>query len=309
MKTPIALIVYNRPEQTRKVLACIQHAKPEKLFVIADGPSSEKEQERCRNTREIFDNPGWDCEIIRNFSDINLGCKERVTSGLNWLFDKCKQAIILEDDCVPDPTFFKYCEILLKNYRENSRIKMISGQSFLPSDFTYPYSYYFSRLTLIWGWATWRDRWKEMDLEMKNWPELRASGWVLGLWGNQKIADEWKSKFDDVYQGGLEIWDYQWTYSVWFNDGLTIIPKKNMVSNIGFHQEATHTRNPKSKLAGLKTHQMRFPLSHPEKIYWQKNFDLGTLRQIKHLSKTRRNPLLRLPALVDKIRREITPRK
>ena len=146
LTTPVAFIIFNRPDTTRIVFEEIKKAKPEKLLIIADGPRNNKpgEKERCAETRAIVENIDWECEVLRNYSDKNMGCKNRVASGLNWVFENVEEAIILEDDCLPDQSFFRYCQELLEKYRDDKRIMLIAGDNMLFENNKQKYSYYFS---------------------------------------------------------------------------------------------------------------------------------------------------------------------
>lgn len=175
LDTPIVFIIFNRPETTRKVFEKIALVRPKRLFVIADGPRESKlnEGEACAETRKIIDEINWNCDVHKIYSEINLGCKSRIVSGLNIVFDLTTEAIILEDDCIPDPSFFPYCESLLERYRNDERIGLISGNNFLFGDYDNFDSYYFSRYPHIWGWASWRRAWKKYDSQICQWPILR----------------------------------------------------------------------------------------------------------------------------------------
>jgi hypothetical protein len=267
LKTPVAFIIFNRPETTKRVFAEIAKAKPPKLLVIADGPRADypNDVEKCAAVRTIIDGVDWDCEVLTNYSDVNLGCKRRVSSGLDWVFDTVEEAIILEDDCLPHPTFFRFCEELLERYRDDKRIAMISGDNFQFGRKRTEYSYYFSRYTHIWGWASWRRAWDNYDVDMKIWHEIRDGGWLRDLLEDKKSVRYWKKIFDKVYQGKIDTWDYPWVFVCWMNSALTIIPNVNLVSNIGFGSEAVHTTK-RNKFAEMKTEYMDFPISHPSYI-------------------------------------------
>ena len=244
LKTPVVFIIFNRPDTTSRVFAEIAKARPPKLLVIADGPRANHpdDAEKCAAVRAIVDNVDWDCEVLTNYSNVNLGCKRRVSSGLDWVFDIVEEAIILEDDCLPHPTFFQFCEELLEKYRDDERIAMISGNNFLVGKKRTEYSYYFSRYTHIWGWASWRRAWDNYDVDMKLWPEIRDGGWLDDLLDNKKGVWYWNYIFQNVYKGKIDSWDYQWTFSCWIQSAMTIIPTVNLVSNIGFGSGAVHTK-------------------------------------------------------------------
>ena len=263
LKAPVCLIIFNRPDTTQKVFEAIRQVKPPKLLVIADGarPERPEEAEKCTTAREIINQVDWDCEVLTNYSDINLGCRKRVSSGLNWVFEQVEEAIILEDDCLPHPTFFRFCEELLERYRHDNGIMAISGDNFQWGRKRTNYSYYFSRYNHIWGWATWRRAWQVYDLEMKRWPEIRDSNWLNDILQDSKAVNYWSKIFQGVYEG-FNTWDYPWTFACWIHNGLTILPNVNLVSNIGFGAEATHTKSV-TKFANMPTEEMSFPLQHP----------------------------------------------
>ena len=267
LKTPVAFIIFNRPDTTKRVFVEIAKARPPKLLVIADGPRANHpdDAEKCAAVRAIIDGVDWDCEVLTNYSDVNLGCKLRVSSGLDWVFDTVEEAIILEDDCLPHPTFFRFCEEMLEKYRDDERIAMISGDNFQFGRKRTEYSYYFSRYPHIWGWASWRRAWDNYDVDMKMWPEIRDGAWLEDLLGAKKSVWYWKYKFENVYQGKIDTWDYQWTFACWIQSALTVLPNVNLVSNIGFDMKAVHT-NVKDKFVEMKIKPMRFPISHPDYI-------------------------------------------
>lgn len=264
LRTPVAFIIFNRPDTTARVFAEIAEARPRKLLVIADGPRPHKsgEAERCAATRAIIDRVDWDCEVLRNFSDTNLGCRNRVASGIDWVFEEVPEAIILEDDCLPDPTFFRFCEEMLDRYRDDERIAMISGDNFLFGGLDVGASYYFSRYCHIWGWASWRRAWKFYDRSVLNWPQFRDDGWLDELVPDAAERRYWVSAFDGVYTGRIDTWDYQWALSAWIQGMLSIMPARNLISNIGFGEGATHTTRG-SIYADMPRHPLSFPLVHP----------------------------------------------
>lgn len=266
LKTPVCLIIFNRPDTTQQVFNVIRQVKPEKLLVIADGPRLDVvgEVEKCAATRAIINQVDWDCEVLTNYSDINLGCRHRVSSGLNWVFNTVEEAIILEDDCLPDVTFFRFCEELLERYRHEPKIMAISGNNFQFGQNYQQESYYFSRYNHIWGWASWGRSWKLYDLEMKLWPTIRDDKALEKILENPKVVAFWSNLFERAYEG-FNTWDYAWTFACWVHGGLTILPNVNLVSNIGFREDATHTKRD-SQLANLPLKSMGFPLQHPNVV-------------------------------------------
>jgi hypothetical protein len=268
MKTPVAFIIFNRPDTATRVFEAIRQAQPPKLLVIADGPRSHKvgEAEKCAQARAIIDRVDWECEVITNYSDVNLGCKRRVSSGIDWVFEQVEAAIILEDDCLPEHTFFGYCDELLEKYRDDTRIAGISGTNLQSGRRRNSDSYYFSRYMHVWGWATWRRSWQNYDVEMKKWPTVRDGGWLKDILNDKLAIENWGKFFQNVYDGGIDTWDYQWVFACWIHNGLIVLPNLNLISNIGFGAGATHTGDESDPSANIPTEVMPLPLQHPEFI-------------------------------------------
>lgn len=268
LTTPVVFIIFNRPEPTKKVFAEIAKAKPSKLFVIADGPRSQHSEDKVKvaATREIIKLVDWECEVITNFSDINLGCKKRVSSGIDWVFKQVTEAIILEDDCLPDKTFFRFCQELLENYRDDQRVGMISGNNFQFGSQQNNNSYYFSKYSHIWGWATWSDRWLESyDVNISRWPNIRDRGELFDLIENKHEANYWKRIFDRVYNNEIDTWDFQWVLTNFIENRLNVMPVNNLITNIGFDKNATHTKSI-NDVANMERLSIKFPLIHPNSM-------------------------------------------
>jgi hypothetical protein len=265
LMTPVAFIVFNRPDTTERVFAEIAKARPPKLLVIGDGARSGKsgEAEKVEACRAIIKRVDWDCEVLTNFSEVNLGCKRRVSSGIDWVFEQVEEAIILEDDCLPEPTFFKFCQELLEKYRHDERVSMISGDNFQFGKKRGDGSYYFSNFHHIWGWATWRRAWSNYDRDAKIWPKMRDGRWLGSLGLGESGNQFWSKNFQAVFNGAIDTWDYQWVLSSWSQGRLAVIPQVNLISNIGFGQEATHTTGT-SVYADMACEAMQFPLTHPD---------------------------------------------
>ena len=276
LKTPVVLLTFNRPDTTKKVFETIRQAKPPILLVSADGPRSDRpgEAEKCAAVRSIIDTIDWKCEVIKNYSDVNLGSYKRNSSSLNKFFNIVEEAIILEDDCLPHQSFFRFCEELLDVYREDKRVMIISGNNFQFDRKRTEYSYYFSRYTHIWGWATWRRSWQLVDLEMEQWSEFRDSGSLNNVFDNIFELYYWRNIFQNMYKGKRKLaWGYQLMLASFMHSGLSIIPEVNLVSNIGFAINATNTNNIKSPFANIQTQAIEFPLKHPGSIIRNKKAD------------------------------------
>jgi len=264
-EVPIVFLVFNRPDTTARVFDAIRRVKPLKLLVVADGPRDYRsgEMEKCSMVRSIIERVDWPCEVLKNYSEINMGCKLRVSSGLDWVFEQVEEAIILEDDCLPHPTFFRFCQELLEYYRYDLRIAQISGCNFQFGVRRNNDSYYFSKYNHVWGWASWRNRWQGCyDVDMSHWAKIRTEGWLSDMLYNKNEVACWRKIFDEVIQGKIDTWDYQWTFACWLQGRLTALPNVNLISNIGFGLNATHTTK-ESEFANIPTESMHFPLTHP----------------------------------------------
>ena len=297
MKTAVALIIFNRPDTTEQVFAEVARARPPKLLVVADGPRPGRpgEAQKCAETRAVIDRVDWDCEVLTNYSEVNLGCQMRPASGLDWVFEQVEEAIILEDDCLPHPTFFPYCEELLERYRTDERVMMISGDNWQYGHERTPYSYYFSRFTHTWGWASWRRAWRYFDIEMKLWAGLRETSWLEDIFADPAQVAYFRQCFDAAHTRQLAtVWDYQWFFASLAQNGLVVLPNTNLISNIGFGTEATHTKD-LSVMARVPANEMAFPLEHPPFVWWQREADAFTFRKIY---------APRPPALHQRIRRK-----
>ena len=274
--TPVVLIIFNRPALTRQVFNAIRAARPQQLFVIADAPRPDRPEDilKCAMTRAIIEEVDWDCAVFKNYATENLGCGLRPASGLDWVFKQVENAIILEDDCLPDPTFFPYCTELLARYQENPNVMHISGNNFQFGQQRGEASYFYSRYTHHWGWATWQRAWQHFDYDITKWQDLRPTNWLNTLLDTPAAVAYWQQIFDEVYGGDkLHIWDYQWTFACWQNRGLCILPQVDLVSNIGFNTEGTHTVR-QNQFANLPLGLMEFPLRHPPEIIRDHSADI-----------------------------------
>lgn len=282
-KSPILFLIFNRPDTTARVFESIREAKPGKLYIAADGPRTSRagEAELCEITRQIALNVNWPCEVHTLLRTENLGCKKAVSGAIDWFFENEPEGIILEDDCLPAKDFFRFCDELLEKYRDNPKIGSISGDNFISSHWAPAESYYFSKFSHIWGWATWRRAWKQYDVAMSSWPSKGSRFLRQGPFtGNGKAVTYWANIFNKVHKGAIDTWDYQWAFTCFENDWLSCIPKNNLVTNIGFGANATHTTSPESKLANLKTGSINFPLQDPVKLESQTFADTWTLNEV-----------------------------
>lgn len=266
METPVAIIIFNRAHTAERVFERIAAAKPKKLLVIADGPRPDHpdDEQQCAAARAVVDRIDWDCEVMKNFSEKNLGCGQRPASGITWIFENVDRAVILEDDCVPHPSFFRFCEEMLDRYQADERIMHISGRSVFPETPQAKYSYYFSRSLSGWGWATWARAWKYYDINIPIWPELRGTRWLEDTLGDPRAVKFFNNIFNHAFahQGNLSYWDQQWNFTCWSQNGLGIRPYANLVEYIGF-EDATHRFWGRKQFLDFPVSEMAFPLKHP----------------------------------------------
>jgi hypothetical protein len=274
LRAPVAFVIFNRPETTARVFTEIANARPSKLLVVGDGPREGRagEAEKVAATRAIIDRVDWECEVLTNFSEKNLGCRVRVSSGIDWIFQECEEAIIVEDDCLPHPTFFRFCDELLERYRDEERVAMISGDNFQLGRKWTRDSYYFSRYSHIWGWASWRRAWKRYDRDIRAWPEMRNADHLSKVIRDPEERRYWESAFQRLYEGRIDTWDYQWLLTLWRHGMVSVMPSVNLVSNIGHGPDATHTHDGDPNSA-LPTEPMSFPLRHPPVIATNRKAD------------------------------------
>lgn len=271
---PVALILFNRPERTRELLARIRDARPARLFLIADGPRTNHptDGERCAAARAVVAEVDWPCQVERLYAERNLSCGIRIATGLTWVFEQVEEAIILEDDLLPEPSFFSFCAELLARYRTDERVYMISGHNPLGNWPCDGESYFFGVAGNSWGWATWRRAWQHFDFTLASIAETAESFQRLcAQVGRESVARHLQCTADElrrIVASGVaqpSVWDVQWIY-IWAHlGGLAVIPTANLVANRGFDEEAIHTRNPKDIRGGLRTHPVAFPLVHPDR--------------------------------------------
>jgi GT2 family glycosyltransferase len=279
---PVVFLVYNRIATTRRVFERIAGARPETLLVVADGPRAGRplDAERCAEVRRLVSRPAWECDLMLDFAPENLGFGRRISSGLERAFAEFETAIVLEDDCLPDPTFFRFCAELLDRYRDDERVMMISGDNFQFGRRRGDASYYFSRAVGTWGWATWRRAFRHFDLEMRAWRELRASPLLDEIWPWPEAARFWRDRLDEADRGEVDAWDFQWACAIWARRGLQVSPNSNLVSYLGCLADSAHTNDESAPYCALPTAPVEFPLVHPAAIERDLAADLYEFRRI-----------------------------
>jgi hypothetical protein len=261
---PISFHIFNRPETTQKVFEEIRKIKPSQLFITADGPRENVvgDSEKCSEVRAIVNNVDWECEVFTNFSKKNKGSYKSTSEGITWVFNHVERAIILEDDCIPHQSFFRFCHELLDYYENDTRVALISGANFLFDKYTVEESYYFSRYAHMWGWATWKRTWDQVDFAMTNWSKFRDMNGLNLIFRRKYEVEYWKEIMHKMYDGKGFHWDYLLLLSMYMNNSLVIRSSVNLIYNTGYGIGATHFEN-KSIMNEVETKEMFYPLIHP----------------------------------------------
>jgi hypothetical protein len=261
---PVALFLFNRPKELKAVFDAIAKIKPSTIFLIADGPREGNidDSRLCAAARSLVDQVNWPCKVYRQYSAINQGCRNAIPRGLDWVFSHVEECIILEDDCIPNESFFFYCQELLYRYRDNPRIISIGGHRYDGPDEFDAASYFFSKYPSTWGWATWRRAWEYFDLELTQWPELKNTDWLSEILGNKRHESYWSRIFDEMVKG-KNTWDYALVFSSWAQNCISIRSKVNLIENIGFGPDATHTKDNHQLISQRKYQNLTLPLQHP----------------------------------------------
>lgn len=273
---PILFLTFNRLDTTKRVFETIKEVCPKKLYIASDGPRANVlgEDLKVKEVRDFIEsNIDWECEVKTLFRDKNLGCKLAVSGAIDWFFENEERGIILEDDCLPDQSFFDFCEEMLEKYKDSEEIATISGNNFNKEKIGEA-DYYFSKIPHIWGWATWRRAWKKYDVNMSIFPEFKKNGEIKKIWSDKNVQNYWLYILNEVYNNKIDTWDYQLSFSLFMNNSLCICPNVNLVSNIGFGKEFTNTIVSDERVANLKSGRMSFPLANPQEIkYLERNND------------------------------------
>lgn len=272
MKSPIAIIIFNRPDNVIKLLDCLKSECDRDIFVISDGarahkPSDPEKVDACRN---LFHD--WPGRIYFNFADSNMGCKERVVSGLNWVFEHTDRAIILEDDCLPHHDFFRFADELLERFENDLRVMSICGTNIFSDKNFFNWSYCFSKYQNCWGWATWKRSWKLFDNNLSGLNIAKETGLLREHLGTYRAAIYWHHLLDKVRNGKINSWAYIWTFTGFLNHGLHVIPKNNLITNVGFGNDSTHTTQTPTHLT-TTINSMEFPLLPPPAIFPHPQYD------------------------------------
>jgi hypothetical protein len=280
LNTPVGLSVFNRPDLTELVFQAIGQARPKRVFVFADGPRSPDEAELCARARAVAKKVDWDCDVRYDFSEVNLGARRRYASGVDWVFSQVDEAIFLDDDCVPDPTFFPFCQAMLAHYRDDTRVMMVSGSNYLERWKEDRQSYHFSYFGSPWGWASWERAWKFYDVTMAAWGDEEIKARIRDLIADEEIFAFQARRFDRLYAepGDRHSWDLPWSFARLMQGGLTVVPAVNLISNLG----NTDGRGvpPAHPLANLRTAPLPSPLRLQSSVAVDRVYDKLHVRRI-----------------------------
>ena len=296
--TPILILFWRRSMAVATLMERLRPLAPTRLFLACDGPrlNNSSEAEQIAHTRKLMEAAiDWPCTIKKRYSDSNQGCKYGPGHGIDWFFSQVEEGIILEDDCLPEMSFFPYCQSLLNRYRNDTRVWQISGNNFVEHLSSADASYAFSGYTTTWGWATWRRCWNAYDIEMKAWPQIKDSGLLENAFEGADELSYWTHIWDRLVSDHLPVtWDYQWNFTCFANGGLSAIPKNNLVTNIGFGEGATHCLDSEDPRAELKSSELT-DLVHPEFVLRNWQLDRAIYEAIyQDHSKSPKSPLRRI---------------
>jgi hypothetical protein len=258
----VLFIVFRRPDVTQAVWAAIRAANPARVYVACDGPrpGREGEADQVQRVRDLIDGDSKGLDIRRLYHPTNLGCGRGVSTAISWFFEHEPEGIILEDDCLPDPSFFPYCAELLERYRNDTNVMQVAGYNPLGAPQAWPFDYVFTQYGWQWGWATWRRAWRHFDLAMESWPEFKAAGLDRGANFNPARV----AILDKTFRGEVDTWDYQWAYAMAARWGLSAVPRLSLIQNIGLG-EGTHYQGRQGRpTATARAGTLAMPLRHPE---------------------------------------------
>ncbi len=283
MKPPVLLIAFRRPDLTEQVIDALREASPTRLYVAVDG-ARPGDSEEARLVQRVWDvvesSVDWPCSVERRIRLANLGCRHGVVDAIDWFFTHEPEGIILEDDIIPTPEFFEFCADLLVRYRDDDRVLGISGDNCGQVQFSDETSYSFVRHPDIWGWATWRRAWSHYDRDMQDWRRVRGSGILDTIFPNEAEKQHFVKLFDRMADDGTpDTWDYQWVATCYLRGGLTALPAKSLVRNVGFRPDATHTTGA-TRFADIETGSV-MPLIHPRLVHYDRRAELEILERVE----------------------------
>jgi hypothetical protein len=304
MRAAVLVIIFNRPDLAQQAIEHLRPAKPMRVYVAGDGPRPDRvnEADLCASARKAAINAiDWPCEVYTNFQDRNLATRIHVSSAIDWFFEHEPEGLIMEDDCLADPSFFTFCDELLERYRDDCSVSSICGTSYLRSNLVYPYSYYPTQFPDIWGWATWRDRWQQMDLAMDHWPTWRKNGGLRTIRGRSpRFTSYWNKIFEKTRNAEINSWGYAWIATRWRLGGISLQPTHPLVTNAGYRSDATNTLDKTLPPYVRPTREIRFPLRHPpalevsakiDRHIWKFRYGLSWVHDILYILKAPLRPI------------------
>lgn len=266
---PVLIVIFNRPDKFRNLLQSLRKSKPSKLFVSADGPrqNNADDKSKCVQARKVVDEIDWPCDIVTRFLDNNMGCDPHVASAIEWFFENVEYGIILEDDVVIHPNFFRFSVELFERYRDDERIMQISSLSPFEKR-NHPYSYHFSKHFRCYGaWGTWKRAWRFHTIPIGRYTKTDLFQIIRSYFPKPIDQKYWMKLFSEFENGSRVNWDYWWNFTCYAQNGLCIVPESNFVKNIGYDDRSTHTKCQEPVLCDLQAESIKFPLSHPIFIY------------------------------------------
>jgi len=274
VKSPVLFLLFNRPDTTSRVFAEIKAAKPSRLYIAADGPRKDRPDEPalCQETRAIVANIDWECHVQTLMRPHNLGCRNAMSSAIDWFFENEEEGIIIEDDCLPAKSFFYYCDTLLEKYRHDTRIRHIAGSNLQRGKTWGDASVYFTNQTHVWGWASWRRVWKDYDKDLKRYNSEDVPDKLSNIFSDRFVIEDWTKFFKQLKAGEIDTWDYQLAFINFFNNGLSVNPNVNLITNIGFREDATHTLSTDSPYANIPLQEF-WEITYPTYILPEKKAD------------------------------------
>ena len=289
LKTPILIIVFNRPHLVQELFNEIKKQKPKELFVFCDGARKDKAEakELLNKSQSIFNTQiDWDCKLKTYYLSENKGAGRAISTAIKWFFDNVEEGIILEEDCFPHKDFFPYCEELLERYRDNKQVMFIGGNNFQEREKDSS-SYYFSSYSHVWGWATWKETIKDYSFEIENISKKDFRKILKTYFGDSWHERQyWNDRFNLIKKNKINSWDYQLLFNIWKQNGLSIIPKVNLVKNLGFDKSSLHCKNENDDLANLSIGNI-MPLTHPKTITINREADYFYFKKYNYKSSLR----------------------
>ncbi|PRY53696.1 hypothetical protein B0I27_103166 [Arcticibacter pallidicorallinus] len=290
-RSAVLFVIFNRPDTTFRVFERIKQTRPAKLYIAADGPRSDNpsDQERCMEARSVIEKIDWPCETKTLLRDENLGCKYGVSTAIDWFFDNEQEGIILEDDCLPSNDFFRFCDLMLERYRNDTRIRHITGCNLQYGKKWGSASYYFSNNVHVWGWAAWKRVWQQYDVELASYNENEIEEQFSKVFPEPLLVESWSEIFEKMKRNEIDTWDYQLGIANFFNNGLCVIPNFNLISNIGFGPNGTHTFSETDRNANIVSEDLPDVIVHPKYILPEKQADMSTWNADFHIERRRKS--------------------